>query len=186
MQKVLEWTKIEERVAFSDVIVHGQIEALESYRASVYFLFDRPKHVSLEQFGDREMIFTKITINTSQVLLGAVSGDSVSFQVRGGRIGKMSTPFQAGYHFEAGKDIVVFLRKIDETNTVYPLAQDRNFQYRLATQAGLYYLEQSGSGGQLTPAFAGAFVNAPTHKAAFRRPLPLTELRKVIKARNAE
>lgn len=90
---VLVPIEFREMVGISTVIVHGRVADLRA-----------------EWMDGRRSVETLVTVAASEYLKGNLTADSIVVRVPGGQLGRYRTVFVGAPEFQAGDEVVLFLR----------------------------------------------------------------------------
>ena len=165
-------------VAMSVVLqatVEVPVEFGEMVRGSQLVIHGRVLDVRSQQTGDRRSIETIVTVAVSDALKGS-PGETVSFRLPGGEVGRYRRVIVGVPRFATGDDVIVFLRgAAPALPTVFGLSQ------------GLYRVGRAADGRAVV---APALLTAPAAGAErvvrgdpARQPLPLDAFAREVRAR---
>src|SRR3954451_5177005 len=95
--------------ALAHATVELPVEFGEMVQGSQLVVHGRVVDVRSQQTGDRRSIETLVTVAVTEALKGR-PGDSVSFRLPGGEVGRYRRVVVGVPRFTAGDDVIVFLR----------------------------------------------------------------------------
>jgi hypothetical protein len=146
-----------EMVTASQAIVHGRIADVRS-----------------EPTRDRMMIVTYVTLDVDEHLKGSL-GESVTFLVPGGQVGRYSRIVVGAPRFERGDEVVIFLS-----------ARGPSIPYVFGLSQGVYRVARAADGSALVtrPAVMarGTVAERIVRGDPARRAVPLTSFVRDVKA----
>ena len=151
------------------------VEFGEMVQGSQLVVYGRVVDVRGQQTGDRRSIETIVTVTVAQALKGQ-PGDTVTFRMPGGEVGRYRRVIVGVPRFASGDDVIVFLRgAAPALPTVFGLSQ------------GLYRVARTADGRAVV---APALLAAPATGAErvvrgdpARQPLPLDAFAREVGAR---
>ena len=151
------------------------VEFGEMVRGSQLVVYGRVVDVRSQQTGDRRSIETIVTVAVAQALKGQ-PGETVTFRLPGGEVGRYRRVVVGVPRFSSGDDVIVFLRgAAPAMPTVFGLSQ------------GLYRVARAADGRAVV---APAILAAPATGAErvvrgdpARQPLPLEAFAREVRAR---
>jgi hypothetical protein len=144
-------------VTASQAIIHGRVVDVRS-----------------EVTRDRMMVVSYVTLHVDESLKGSI-GESVTFRVPGGQVGRYRRIIVGAPRFERGDEVVVFLS-----------ARGPSFPYLFGLSQGVYRVARAADGRAIVtpPAVMarGAGAERVVRGDPARRPLPLASFVREVRA----
>jgi hypothetical protein len=154
--------------------VYVPVDFREMVTASRAIVHGRVADVRSEPTRDRLMVVTYVTLDVAEHLKGSF-GDSVTFLVPGGQVGRYRRIIVGAPQFERGDDVVVFLS-----------ARGPSIPYLFGLSQGVYRVVRAADGRALVtpPAVMarGAGAERVVRGDPARRPVPLASFARDVRA----
>jgi hypothetical protein len=154
--------------------VYLPVDFQQMVTASQAIIHGRVVDVRSEVTRDRMMVVSYVTLHVDESLKGSI-GESVTFRVPGGQVGRYRRIIVGAPRFERGDEVVVFLS-----------ARGPSFPYLFGLSQGVYRVARAADGRAIVtpPAVMarGAGAERVVRGDPARRPLPLASFVREVRA----
>jgi hypothetical protein len=156
--------------AFATVYV--PVDFADMVSTSKFIVHGRVVEVQSEPTSDRSAIVTYVTLAVEQPLKGR-SGDSITFRVPGGEVGRYRRVVVGAPRFDRGDEVIVFLT-----------SRGPSIPFLFGLSQGVYRVSRTSGRPLVTPtlAEAGPDGGRVVRGDPARRPLPLDDFAREVRA----